>query len=190
MKMKILIVLLLAATTNVNAIGQSGVYATVTDYRNNKLTYENACNGGKQKDKIRLHDFFGYTPYFSITDNGVKHKLKKDSVYGYRNCKGDVHRFYNNKEYKIAEAGSIFIYVTQQNVAQSKGFKVMNTYYFSTAPTDKILTLTLNNLEAAFRDNNKFLDALEQFAASNDLATYDKRHKTFKVNYIYNSNQQ
>lgn len=173
---------MLAATGS--AQGQSGVYATAADYSNNKLTYEAQCS--TKHNNVKLHDFFGYSPYITVTTGQIKHKIRKSEVYGFRNCNGEVFRFYKNRAYKLAEAGPIYIYTTQQNITQSKGYKVVNAYYFSTSPTTPVTSLTFAKLATAYASNEAFCDLLEQSAGANDASAYDPRHKTYKVNYLYN----
>ena len=68
-----------------------------------------------------------------------------------------MYRFYNNTEYRIAEAGNIYIYTQDRNIAQSKGYKVVNAYFFSTTPDGELLPLTLGQFEKRIqRGNDKF----------------------------------
>jgi hypothetical protein len=163
---------------------QSGIYNTAADYSNNKLTYETQCSTSKNNN-IRLHNYFGYAPYVTVVAGGIKHRLKKSEVYGFRNCNNEVFRFYKNKEYKLSEAGHICIYTAQQNITQGKSFKLVNGYYFSTSFTGPILPLTYGNLENAYAGNEKFCELLEQFSGTNDASAYDSRHKTYKINYLF-----
>jgi len=178
-------VCLLAITLNSYAKGQGGIYMNVTDYRNNTLTYEAGC---QQKFKIHLHDFFGNTSSFTISEEGNKHTLQKKEVYGYRDCNGDIYRFYSNAAYKIVDAGNIYIYTQERNVTQTKGFKVVNDYFFSTSPDGIIFNLSIDNLVNAYKGNEKFLDRLENF--NDDVTAYEARHKMFKINYLYLRSQK
>jgi len=181
MKNKLIIILtaLLLLSLICSARSQSGIYMSVADFRNNKLSYENPC-----KKSIHVHDFFWSKPAITVKSGNKKYTLKKSAVYGYRDCDNTVYRFYNNTEYNIAEAGSIFIYTKEQNIAQSKGYKVVNTWYFSTTADGVISLLTLANLKDACKSNDKFLDLIRNFSDS-DLNAYDETHNTFKVNYLY-----
>jgi len=187
MKIQLQILILFLSVIQFNSYGQvmSGIYMNASDYKNNRLAYEKVCTSKKHTGNIRLHDFFGHTPYITVTGNGVKHKLKKSELYGFRNCKSEAYRFYNNAVYHIADAGNIYIYTQTQNIAQSKGFKVVNKYYFSTSQDSRILSLTIKNLKNEYHGSDKFIDLLDQFFTENNINEYDNNHKTFKVNYVF-----
>lgn len=171
---------------NRSAQGQSGVYSSVADYKNNRLTYEVDCSGRAGSRKVHLNDFFGNGKYVTISSQGQKRKFRKSELYGYKDCNGTTYRFYDNSEYLVAEAGKIIIYTQTRNIAQSKGFKVVNVYYFGTSAGGNIYPLTMANLKAAYKDNANFTDMLDQYFSTGDLTEYDASRKTFKVNYIYN----
>jgi hypothetical protein len=166
---------------NTHAKSQSGIYLSPSDFKNNKLTYEDNCT---DRTHIHIHDFFWSMPAISVTHDGKKYTYKKSEVYGYRDCKNEVYRFYNSTEYRIVEAGEIFVYVLEKNIAQSKGFIVVNEYYFSTAADNEVLPLTLSNLKSSYMNNDKFLRQLATMNAD-DVQEYDQAHSTFKINYLY-----
>jgi hypothetical protein len=168
------------------ARAQSGVYLTAADFTGNKLSYESPCIKKGHRRNIYLHEFFMNTPSATVVSNGNKYKLKKKDLYGFRNCNNESYRFYHNQEYRIAGAGGIFIYTQTRNIAQSKGFKVVNIYYFSAGPDGSIFPLSFENLTAVFSGNQKFLDLLGQFSCRNQLSEYDNLHKAFRINYVYN----
>jgi len=163
------------------AKGQGGVYMSAADFRNSRLTNEADCS--KEGFKIHLHDFFGNTSSFTISYQGKKTKLQKSEVYGYRDCKDDVYRFYANAAYKLVEAGNIYVYTQARNVAQSKGFKVVNDYFFSIQADGAVIRLTNENLTNACRDNQTFLDLLANSRI--EVTDYDNNRKTFLINYLY-----
>ena len=179
MKTKILITILSVLSLNSFAKGQSGIYMNTSDYQSNKLTHESECV------KIHVHDFFWNMPGINVVADGKKYAYKKSELYGYRDCRNEVYRFYNNTEYRIEEAGNIYVYVQERNIARSKGYIVVNEYYFSVAADGKILPLTLANLKEVYKGNSQFCDLLDQFFSNGDVRAYDKEHKTFKVNYVY-----
>ncbi len=185
--MKILLTALLIMSLNSYAKSQSGIYMNIADYRNNKLTYEIGCAKG---EKIHIHDFFWNMATIKVVDDGKKYTLKKDELYGFRDCNNDVYRFYNNMEYLIAEAGNVYIYLRKENTAQNKNNKVVNVYYFSATPNGEILSLTLGNLKKAFKDNDKLTDLLDKFFNAGDVCAFDQVHNTFKVNYVFFKNNK
>jgi hypothetical protein len=121
----------------------------------------------------------------TVVNSNKKYTLKKDELYGYKDCNNDVYRFYDNMEYRIAEAGNIYIYVRKENTAENKNNKVVNVYYFSAMADGEILSLTLSNLKKAYKDNESFSDLLDKFFNANDVCEYDEVHNTFKVNYVF-----
>jgi hypothetical protein len=181
MKIKLITLFsLILLSTSLFAKGKGGIYMNVTDYKNNALTLQ-ADRG--EKFKIHLHDFFGNTSSFTVNNDGAKHTMQKNDVYGYRDCNNNTYRFYANDVYKIVEAGSIYIYSHERNVAQTKGFIVVNDYFFSTSPDGPIVSLTIKNLINAYSDNEIFIERLD--ILDGDVTAYDSRHKMLRVNYLY-----
>jgi len=167
---------LMILSVNTYAKGQSGIYLTLSDYTNKKLT---------QGAKIHPNNSVINTPYITITDNGKKQKLKKSEVFGYVDDKSNVYRFYKNEAYQIAEAGNIMVYVQKERNSQTKEYKVISHYYFSTMAGSEIIPLTLDNLKNVYRSNNRFLDLVDQFFSKSDVTAYDNIHNTYKVNYVF-----
>jgi hypothetical protein len=166
-----------------DAGAQSGVFKNAADYKNNRLTYE--CNCGTSKNNIHLRNFFGESKSIVVNSEGKKYKLKKRTIYGFRNCKKELFRLYGNVAYELVEAGKIIIYRKQEHVAQGKGFKVVNVYSFSTTAESDIVPLTFHNLEDAYGNNENFIDLLYQYKGAMEAFAYDKAHATFKINYLY-----
>ncbi len=181
-KMRIMSTVMLIMSLSTYAKSQSGIYKSAADFKNDKLTNENVCGNRKT---IRLHDFFWSMPTIKVEENGKKFTYRKSELYGYRNCKNEVYRFYKNTEYQIAEAGNIYVYTQQKNITKSKGFIVVNAYYFSASPDGDIIPMTLENLKNAFRKNDKLLAVLEQYFNEENVQEYDQAHKEFKLNYLY-----
>ncbi len=183
-KLMILIAGLFMFSGNAISKNKSGIYMNPNDFKAGKLAYESDCPG-----KIKLHDFFGSTPYVTVANNGMKHKYKKSELFGYKDCSGITYRFYKNDVYQIAEAGPIFIYIQEQSVTKTKGFEVVKTYYFSAAADGEIQPLTKANLKHKFSANSQFADMLDQYFNGSDISAYDNEHKTFKVNYVFGKTQ-
>lgn len=184
-KMTLMALCFLTLTLSSCAKGQGGIYMNAADYTHHILSYQASC---KEKFKIHLHDFFGNTASFTISSDGIKRTMQKKAVYGYGDCNDNVYRFYANAVYKIAEAGHIYIYTQERNVTQTKGFIVVNDYFFSTSADGAILRLTTENLANAYVENERFLGLLENFYG--DVTAYDARHKMFKINYLYSISQK
>ena len=180
-KLKILILMSLMVSANSYAKIVSGIYMSAADYKSGKLTYDS--DNARSKTRIYIHDFFWNMPGVKIISDGKKYAYKKSELYGFRDQNNNVYRFYDNTKYRIAEAGKIYIYVQERNIAQSKGYKVVNAYYFSTTPNGNILPVS--NLKNVYRSNDTFCDLLDQYFGSVDVAAYDVKHATFRVNYVY-----
>jgi hypothetical protein len=163
-------------------IGYSGIYMTLQDYEEGKLSFEANCDSSSRK--IKLHHFFS-GKYVDIIRNDKKYRLSKDSIFGYRDCKGYDYRFYENydHEYQIEEAKSIVIYsvLMADPTYTGKGVKLVRTYFFSKTINSAIMPLTVRNLKQIFPRNAMFCNLLD---TDEDVITYDTIHKMYKVNYL------
>ncbi|MEO5999167.1 MAG: hypothetical protein ABIN89_20505 [Chitinophagaceae bacterium] len=101
--------------------------------------------------------------------------------------------------------------VTTQTATKSKGYTIINSgeqpitiykyvpglyppkeaeknapqYFFATKSSDELKELTKENLKSAFPDKHTFHDALDAtFPKDDDLMTYDKFHKMYKINHL------
>ncbi len=161
----------LLLTNGLFAKNQSGIYATPSDFMSNKLTYETDCKATGTNTRLHLHDFFwnNKTIGIGIDSNGKKVTLKKNGVYGYKNCNNESFRFYNNSEYQIIDNGGVFTYKQQVLVQKGKAYVKEPNYYFSTSATSAILPLTFTNLVEAYQANPKFIELLEARFGSNNI---------------------
>lgn len=183
------ILFLLIALTTIKLLAQNnnfGVYYNYEDYKTGKLSFIVNCSS--HSNKIRLHHFFSGN-YIDVIKDEKKYKFSKDSVFGYRDCKQNDYRFYEerDKEYKILENKTIIIYVADVAVtsANGKAREFVKKYFFSTSLTSQILPLTAINLKKSFPDNLKFHNMLDiEFYSANDILSYDIIHKMYKVNFL------
>ncbi|MDR3679226.1 MAG: hypothetical protein P4L41_04605 [Flavipsychrobacter sp.] len=183
MNKKLLIIISILIVLGKDSYGKKpvGIFMTATDFQHNKIAYMQDASQGETT--IRIHHFFWNMPTITIVTKGSRHNLRKSDLYGFIDSNKDVYRFYNNMEYRLAEAGNIYIYIHQNNIAQSKGFIVVNTYYFSSSADGKIERLTMDNLKTVYAGNEKFIDLLDQY--NGNVSSYDKQNKTYKINYIF-----
>jgi len=65
---------------------QSGVYITLDDFENNRLTY--ATGATSDENKIRFNEFIA-KPYIIVKHKGEKVHVFKDEIYAYKN-KGNI----------------------------------------------------------------------------------------------------
>lgn len=162
-----------------------GLYETVYDFQQQKLTYEIDCNSGK--DKIKADEFFG-SPTGYIVSKGEKHIFNKNKVYGYRTCQNKTYRFYNGKAYELIDTSGFSIYYKYQpeEVVKGKGCIKKDEYFFSKTPWDNLQLLTVDNLKNTFSDDPKFYYVIEtNFKSDEDLIAYDKFRKSYKIKYLY-----
>ena len=172
------------AQENRNSLkNQSGVYKSFSDFQAKKLDL--AVDVTKTKHKIKVHDFFNKTE-IDVIHNDTKYTFKKKDIYGIRDMKGNDYRFYNDLEYQIVQVDTIYIYTKSKDINSSNGksrqTKRVTEFFFSKTGESDIVSLTAENLKKAFPDNHKMHDALDMmFKNNNDLAEYDKFHKSYKV---------
>lgn len=96
---------------------------------------------------------------------------------------------YNNTPYKIVDTAGFYLYSHEQLVPQGKGYANVKVLYFSMSPNGAMLKLTVNNLDKAYSNNDKFRYALEsEFHSDNDLTAYDNYARMYKVKHVFLSN--
>jgi hypothetical protein len=186
----LLIAIIMVAANSVSAQNKqellknkSGVYMSFADFKAQKLNLE--VDYTKEKHKIKSNDFLNKSD-IDVIHMDKKYTFAKKDIYGFRDSKGVDFRFFENKEYQIIAADTIFLYLKQENVQVKTGKnpqnKSVDKYYLSLSGNSEILPLTVANLKQAFPENHKMHDALDMmFKSDNDLAEYDKFHKSFKV---------
>lgn len=87
----------------------------------------------------------------------------------------------------LEEKGIIWIYSKDvfETVSPKAGTKRVKQYYFSKGGGGEIKYLSLENLKAAFLENDKLIDAIDtQFTSDLSLKSFDTSHKTFKINHF------
>ncbi len=175
-----------------NTIICSGIYKTPQDFKEGKLSFRANCDSFS--GTIKLHHFFS-GKYVDVIDADKKYRFNKDSIFGYRTCKGSNYRFYKayNSEYQVKEVNGMVIYsvLAADQSYSGKGLKMIYTYFFSKTLSSDILPLTIANVKKVFADNNTFCNVLNSVG---DISAYDDIHKMYSVNYILiqstNTNKQ
>jgi hypothetical protein len=163
----------------------SGLYSTLDDFTQQKLTYQIDCR--TSQGKVKTHDLFGSSTGY-VSYQGKTYSFDKNKVYGYRSCEEKNYRFYNNSIYQIIDTAGFYVYYQYQSVEQTKGKGLVKTdlYFFSKKGNSELFLLTTNNLKEAFPENTKFHYALDaHFANQNDLMAYDKYEKVYKLKYLF-----
>jgi hypothetical protein len=182
LKLMIIAPMMALSVLNVSAKNQSaGLYLTVQDYLNHKLSYDTGS------DKIRISGLFGTSSVILMHD-GKKEVLPKSKIFGYSKD-GQDYRFFNNVEYCILSAKGLLIYSRSTLVQQGKGPKPTEQYYFSPGLSDPIQPLTIANIKAVYAKYPKFTYAVESlFKNDGDLAAYDSYNKHYKIAWLYSQN--
>jgi hypothetical protein len=159
---------------------KSGVYLTVEDYRNNKLSYDCSC---EHRSKIKINEAFNPSHIIVKTD-GERRRLHKDSIYAVQLCNKPLIRFQNKETFYLSEKGGVWIYFTEQYDHQEKTTVVNKIYYFSVGESGILKPLTVTNIKYAFPEKEKFHDLLDEQFKTEDASDYDKFHKMFKINHL------
>ncbi|HEV3222778.1 MAG TPA: hypothetical protein VGZ90_07865 [Puia sp.] len=166
--------------------GNSGIYLTVMDFYNQRLSFAFDCNSNN--GKLTLNEMLGSSSG-SIVSNGEKHAFDKTKAYGYRNCDSKIYRFFGKGEYQILDTSDFYIYYRYEQVEKVKGKGLVKTdeYFFSKNAESPIQLLTIENLKKAFPDNLPFHYAIDaHFRNDQELIAYDSYFKGYKLKYLYN----
>ncbi len=171
-----------AAQTSYN----SGVFVTSEDFEKQKISYSIPCDD--KMDKLKVEDNIFSNKSLIIKTGKEKKSLKKNNVFGYRDCHLTSFRFFDNQEFQILDTASFYLYSERKVIRQVKGEEEKGTaYFFSTKSNNAILPLTMQNLKSAFPDNSNFQYAIESdFRSNAELIKYDNFKKTYKIKYVFN----
>src|ERR1019366_8204998 len=125
------------------------------DYVAGKLSYQIECGKGPEKMKLNTLEA---KSYIDIIQRDKKYRLSKDSIYGYRDCKGKDFRIVKDycHTYQIVENKSIMIYTTEVVEVKGKYCRIVPKFCFSKGPDGRVLPLTFDNLKSEFSGNRKF----------------------------------
>ncbi len=179
---KMIQLLILSSCIYLQSYSQAGVYLSASDYNNHQIQHKIDCHTGT----IKLHRFMRSNPYLSIIEGDETQKFYAKDIYGYTDCERHTFRLFNNKEYFIAEAGDIFIYMQKEYVAEyHKKNHAVYTYYFSVGAESDIMELNISNLKKVYSDNTKFIELLDLYFQNGVVTEYDDIHKMYKLNYVY-----
>ena len=165
------------------ANGQSaGLYLTLQDYMNHKLSYATVGN-----DKLKVSGLLGSNTVV-LTHDGKKQIFVKSDIFGYSKDGLDF-RFFKNAEYRIVSSQGILIYTRTTLVQQGKGPKPIEQYYFSSGLSDPIQPLNIANIKGVYAKHPKFTYAVESlFKNDGDLGAYDSYNKQYKIAWLYSQN--
>jgi hypothetical protein len=128
-----------------------GIYLTVNDFKNGKLTHP--TDKVHEGDKIKLKQFF-ISPEIICIEQDKKTVLYKDSIFGIRLNNGEIYRFINRTPCLIADTSCLYIYTFKTNKTEDKisgphcrpNEVPVTYYYFSLGDHKTIYMLTMTNL--------------------------------------------
>lgn len=178
MKKLIFIVLFFVSINNTFSqnTDYNGIYLTSDDFLSGKVH----LRGDKKQVKINAELPFNLS-HVRVKTEGKKYYFNKDSIWGIAEGKY-IYRFSNSKNYTLIANSGFLMYLRRDN-----GRHMRLYYFFSENASSEILPLTIKNLENSFKENKKFLELLHgTFSKDEDLATHDKKSKTYKIVTIYN----
>jgi len=178
-----ILILGLAIGLNAQNINQ-GVYLSANDFTSGKISYIN--ENGNEKYKFYLHEFLNASTIKIIKGDKII-KLKKDSIYGFRDKNNNSYRFYKNDEFKkINHSSNIILYSKSTLEGDLKNKHLVLTYYFSATADSPVYELTKWNLKSVFINDVPFQKLLDvHFQSDNELSAYNSQSKTYDLNHIY-----
>ena len=180
-KLFIPVLLMIVFVQNSFAKQKIGLYLTAEDYLNHKISYE---SDGSNGNKVLLHAVFG-SYKIVVVQNGIKHTFSKNEIFGYRLNDQD-YRYFNNSAYRIIDSRGFYIYGYCKLVPEGKGLKDSEFFYFSSQADNEIKPLTIDNLQAVFSKDARFLYAIQGFFRTDtELTAYDTSLKEYKLKYLY-----
>jgi hypothetical protein len=139
-------------STFLNNKDVAGVYLTVSDFKNNRLTL--LTDFRHSNDKIKLNQYVKSPNILSIEQDSVK-TYNKDSIFAVHLSDTENYRFVNRNPCLIADTLYLFIYTKtetkkeyRQNGPHRRTMEVPVTYYlFSVGEHKQLYLLTLENLK-------------------------------------------
>jgi len=165
----------------------SGVFLSADDFVKNKISFANTKTMSAYK--IHLHKLVSIFTIKIVHGDSVV-KLRKETIFGYRDSKMNDFRIVHGQEYKIQENKSLVIYSANQRVYFGGGHMqssiMVPVYYFSLGPEGKIQPLTIPALKKAFPDNLKFHDLLDvEFGDGAAISDFNREQNMFQVNFLF-----
>jgi hypothetical protein len=163
-------------------IDSSGIYKTADDFVAGKLTF--GGNHKMDKHRLLLNNFFN-RPVITIRHNDTAYKISRSDIYGYRLQNGAEYRIASRHDLRILNAAEYIIIYRRDVTHPPSGKTNVTNYYFSVGPYSSVQSLTIKNIKNAFSSNQLFVDEINGlFKYNTELATYDKQHNMYLINWI------
>lgn len=188
---KFVSIIILTAIFSFSAKGQidsSGIYKTADDFVAGKLTF----GGNRKMDKHRLllNNFFN-RPVITIRHNDTAFNISRNDIYGYRLQNGTEYRIASRQDLQILNAKEYIIIYRRDITHPPSGKTNVTNYYFSVGPYSSVQSLTIKKLKKAFSSNQLFLEEIDGlFKYNTELATYDKQHNMYMINWIFKKSME
>ncbi|MEI7492762.1 MAG: hypothetical protein WCK92_15275 [Bacteroidota bacterium] len=164
-----------------------GIYLSANDFINHKLSFKNSKAGNTYQ---LCADEQMNSSCIKILAGNDMIRLKKDSIFGYRNNKHNSFRFYKKTAYEILNPSEpILIYCSTPSTTTATSYSE-KIYYFSLKPFSPVYPLTMRNLELVFNKDDRFKKLLEAYFHSDDeLSVFDSVHKMYFLNRIHDESK-
>lgn len=169
-------------------IDSTGIYKNADDFVAKKLTF----GGNRKMDRHRLllNNFFN-RPFITIRHNDTAYNISRNEIYGYRLQNGAEYRIVNRHDLRILNATEYIIIYRRDVTHPPSGKTNVTNYYFSIGPYSSVQKLTIKNLKKATSSSQLFLEEIDGlFKYNTELATYDKQHNMYVINWIYRKSME
>jgi hypothetical protein len=162
-----------------------GIYLTLKDFRNNKLTIP--TDKQHKGDGIKLNLFL-ISPEISVVEQDKKIVYYKDSIFAIQLSNGKNYRFINSEPCLIADTSYLFIYTLKTVKYEYKrtgpkriAKEIPATYYYFSLPENqKILALNLDNILKT--TSYQYSAISKNFSNNESLIQYNEQSKHFAIN--------
>jgi len=178
MKQLFMALLVACSTTSLPARAQdySGLFMTLDDYKAAKLSYKDA----------KINADVAFHPKLVKVSGTEKHQFDKGQLYGFKDARNRVFRFYDNNSYQVVDTTHFEMYSRVVNITNGKERTKEKLYYFSTEPGAQVQLLTKENLKKAFPGNERFHVMLDmQFKTDRSLQRDILKDGASKVKQLY-----
>lgn len=167
-----------------------GIYLTITDFKQGKLTIPTDMQ--HKGDKIKLKQFFISPDIISI-EQDKETVFYKDSIFAIRLTNGENYRFINRTPCLVADTSYLYIYTNKTTKTEFKQLGPrriykeipITYYYFSSGNQANIFTLTLANLRKyALADTSVHKTVCDKFTTDEMLYKVNPQTGRFELNEL------
>jgi hypothetical protein len=184
-----LAIFLSAFTTGLIAQNCSeGVYLSANDFTKGKISFAN--DHADKRYQLRVDESPKVSSITIVYGDRLK-ILAKDSIFGFRDKKGKIFRFYKKALFELLNpAEKILLYSGTGKPGPGEDKAGGVNYYFSETVASPVYPLTKRNLKIVFSNDARFSELLDVcFHFDDELIAYDSGHKIYFLNRIYNESK-